>query len=306
MAVPRKHHYVPECYLINFTDTEKDSRIIQVFSKEKKTSFKTSVSNVGHIRDFYRLDASEGIDDEFGIETKMLAPMEGAAAPVLRKIIQEEKLPEDPVQLARLWTFIAFLAMRGPLSREHAAEVVDRTAKDWAQAFAAKGTPQDLKVLYDRMNTPERNRMNLEQLKDIANSKHYKFKTTQNYILSLTLDYARRLAPLLAKRDWCILVASSGQFITSDQPVLVHWSRRVRIKHGRGFGSESNELIVPLSPRICLSGTFEPGQKKAILSADSVSKLNAEISKSPCKFLFFRDKNFLQIKPNGRNHQLFE
>ena len=54
-AEPRRHHYVPQCWLAGFTETgENDGRLwVTDFSRQQQ--WPTTPANAGHIRDFYRL-----------------------------------------------------------------------------------------------------------------------------------------------------------------------------------------------------------------------------------------------------------
>src|ERR1035438_8058334 len=52
---PRRHHYVPQCWLAGFTDTgEKDGQL-WVTDLVRRKQWQASPNNAGHIRDFYRL-----------------------------------------------------------------------------------------------------------------------------------------------------------------------------------------------------------------------------------------------------------
>src|SRR5450755_3787132 len=54
-AEPRRHHYVPQCWLAGFTETgENDGRLwVTDFSRQRQ--WPATPANAGHIRDFYRL-----------------------------------------------------------------------------------------------------------------------------------------------------------------------------------------------------------------------------------------------------------
>ena len=65
-AEPRKHHYVPQCWLAGFTETgENDGRLwVTDFSRQRQ--WPTTPANTGQIRDFYRL--SDPAPDPVGVE----------------------------------------------------------------------------------------------------------------------------------------------------------------------------------------------------------------------------------------------
>src|ERR1017187_4944654 len=56
---PRRHHYVPQCWLAGFTDTgEKDGQL-WVTDLVRRKQWQASPNNAGHIRDFYRLSPEQ-------------------------------------------------------------------------------------------------------------------------------------------------------------------------------------------------------------------------------------------------------
>ena len=51
---PRKHHFVPSCWLSGFTDTADKNGTLWVTDLKKKKQWGSSPAKTGYIRDFYR------------------------------------------------------------------------------------------------------------------------------------------------------------------------------------------------------------------------------------------------------------
>ena len=123
---PRKHHFVPICWLTGFTETgEKDGRLwVTDFSRKKQ--WPSTPENAGHIRDFYRL--SDLAPDPIVVE-KFFGLLEDQVAPVLKNIDRERRLPDDG-ELDALLRFMAYQWVRVPRFRPFALQHFDRSARE--------------------------------------------------------------------------------------------------------------------------------------------------------------------------------
>ena len=65
----RNHHYIPECYLTNFTE---DGKGIWVYDKKNGKTFQQSISNIFFKKDFYRIN-EEDIPDNLKGEINPLS-----------------------------------------------------------------------------------------------------------------------------------------------------------------------------------------------------------------------------------------
>src|ERR1700690_1456266 len=89
-AEPRRHHYVPRCWLAGFTDTgEKDGQL-WVTDMVRRKQWQASPKTAGNIRDFYRL-SDEQFDPLFA--EKSFSKIEDIVAPILRSIDREQRSP---------------------------------------------------------------------------------------------------------------------------------------------------------------------------------------------------------------------
>src|ERR1035438_3708913 len=118
---PRRHHYVPQCWLAGFTDTgEKDGQL-WVTDLVRRKQWQASPNNAGHIRDFYRL-SDEQLDPV--MVEKAFANIEAEVAPILRILDREQRAP-GVKEFGALLPFIALQWARVPAFRpdEHTSEL---------------------------------------------------------------------------------------------------------------------------------------------------------------------------------------
>src|ERR1039457_1662379 len=87
---PRRHHYVPQCWLAGFTDTgEKDGQL-WVTGLVRRKQWQASPRKTGRIRAFSRLADKEL--DPVMVE-KAFANIEAEVAPILRILEREQRRP---------------------------------------------------------------------------------------------------------------------------------------------------------------------------------------------------------------------
>src|ERR1017187_9869445 len=139
---PRRHHYVPQCWLAGFTDTgEKDGQL-WVTDLVRRKQWQASPNNAGHIRDFYRL-SDEQLDPV--MVEKPFANIEAEHAPILRILDREQRAPDveefgallpfTALQCARVPGFPPiFLNVRDSVARETLGAEL-KSQKSWQRAW---------------------------------------------------------------------------------------------------------------------------------------------------------------------------
>lgn len=116
---PRRHHFVPRCWLAGFTDTgEQDGRMF-VTDLERRKQWGAVPGTAGFIRDFYRLEDERSSDPL--VAEKAFSQIESEVAPILRSIDREKREPYSE-ELEPLQYFIAVQWVRAPAFRPAGAE----------------------------------------------------------------------------------------------------------------------------------------------------------------------------------------
>jgi hypothetical protein len=104
-----KHHYVPRCYLKNFSFDKKENLVYAY--QRKKPVIKTSISNIAAKKNLYTfLDKTTG--KKTNIVEEMFGIVETAACSVIKKVVKTRELNLDEKEKGALAQFIAFLATR--------------------------------------------------------------------------------------------------------------------------------------------------------------------------------------------------
>jgi len=124
---PRRHHFVPQCWLAGFTGTgEKDGELC-VTDLTRRKQWTTNPNGIGFIRDFYRVSEEEF--DPVMVE-KALSGLEGGVAPLLRRIDGGE-WPLRSDEFSKLLYFIAIQLARVPSFRPMIFKVLDDVTRQY-------------------------------------------------------------------------------------------------------------------------------------------------------------------------------
>src|SRR5205807_2830981 len=124
-AEPRRHHFVPKCWLAGFTESGENDGRLWVTDLSRQKQWATTPENAGHIRDFYRL--SEPTPDPVVVE-KFFSELESQVAPIIKKLDRDLRVPNQD-ELDALLNFIAFQWVRVPRFRPYALQILDRLAR---------------------------------------------------------------------------------------------------------------------------------------------------------------------------------
>lgn len=110
---PKLHHYVPRFYLEHFCDARGK---LWVWDKVSRRVYQASPNGVAAQTNFYRVPELVGTDEDPLFLEKSLAALEGDAADVLRRCIEQLKRasPLDRIEMAEdeRWTLSSFLAVQ--------------------------------------------------------------------------------------------------------------------------------------------------------------------------------------------------
>jgi hypothetical protein len=294
-AAPRKHHYVPQFYLRGFVG-ERDQLFVTDRPSEK--SFRTPPKNVAAERDFNRVEI-EGMDP--GVVEKALAEFEGKVAPALERIKETKSLANKEDRDA-LMNLISALAIRNPRTRstindfigelvQKAMEIGLATEERWnsqvAQMKKAGVWDEGANVSYADM-------------KKMVEERRHKIEVAKEFNVAVELDQHDGLLQHLANRKWQLVVANegSGGFVTTDAPVCIQWADGG--DHGiysPGFRVAGTEVIIPLSTKLALRGTFEGEEDVVEGDIFTVGSINSIVISNCNKQVYAHDHSFHFMRP---------
>ena len=144
MTQPRKHHFLPQFYLRDFSQ---DQRSIFQIDKSTGKHYSCQIKDTAAIRDFHEIDA-DGVEDPHSLE-KLLAKIESELADQLRAFLKDGV--SNTTALHEVIGLLSMLRMRVPAVKEHIeqslASQVRATAKILEQAGELPKPPPGLEKI---------------------------------------------------------------------------------------------------------------------------------------------------------------
>lgn len=297
MLPPRRHHYLPKTHLKRFSKASRGKYFIWMVDLISQSSVCTNIENVAHIRDYYRLDPDANGRDEFEVEKSILGECESKAAPVIDRIVAEKTLPNNDSEREKLFNFLSFLAMRVPPIRSSLEEQAGMFAKEFLRKTVFEMSKERFSELSMQSGGGD---LELHEFVDFVNSDVYSIEMSIGEQVELMVTQARKLGPILASRNWGVLETSNNAFISSDCPVLLRWSNDHELSDlAPRFEFSETEVLIPLSPHVCLLGQIEKTPKNMKISQEVVADINSETVLAAGKYLFSNDLDFLWMTSHG-------
>jgi hypothetical protein len=270
---PRKHHFVPKCWLAGFTETGDKNGKLWVTDMARKRQWESSPAKTGYIRDFYRLPSPQA--DPVVVE-KTLSQIESDVAPILKSIDREQREPNEDelesllwfmaIQWGRVPSFRPFiLGVTDSIYREHVMKALV-TRDSWAAYLKEVGVAADEPGA------------DYEKMYEFVHSHQYSLSAENDWYVLQAFEAAEGIAPRLRARHWRTSFSPSGSFIASDNPVAMDGPK------GQMVGFEDAEIILyPLSRHVLLQGTLVPVRppfvnRKYIAHVNSFTMLNSDKS----------------------------
>jgi hypothetical protein len=271
-AEPRRHHYVPRCWLAGFTDTGNQDGKLFVTDFKRRNQWGAVPGTAGFIRDFYRLE-DERASDPVMVE-KALSQIEDAIAPILRDIDREVR-PPTVEEMEPLVYFMAIQWSRVPAFRPLVLGVLDKLSSE--QIAKELESPERWKRALEKAGmSPDDPGADYEGTKEFHEAKAYTLTAPTDWYVEKAFKAVESVLPGLQKRLWTTLVSPSGSFIAGDNPVILEGPRGVLV------GFENAELIgYTVSRHVALWGTLLPVRpplvnRKFIASVNTLALLRAE------------------------------
>jgi hypothetical protein len=269
MNQPRKHHYVPQLYLKNFTLEGGEKDRLWVFDQEKLTQWASTPEGAAHQRDFYRIEDDQ---DPMAVE-RWFAQFESESAPVLREIIESRNLPPTESRAFGYFiTFIALLIGRVPHIRETVSRFLDEVKRKMDFASREMGLEQDSFPNFD-----------------------------QTWHVDTILHNVTTLVPHLMLRKWSVWIVGdeAPDLVCSDNPVALAWKIPTPGPWPPGYGLPNTQITFPLNRRMMVVGSFEGQQDTCYLDAKDVATANS-CTRRNAERLFSAEEDFVWLMRDGK------
>jgi hypothetical protein len=246
-----RQHFIPQCYLKNFSENEK---FVFIYSKtNEKKGYAQSIAKTACKEYFYAIpekylnqEILANIDSNF-IEKKILADnIENFYSQLLNKI----------VKAASEWC----------VSKDR-KEIFNHNERD---LFAALIAIQYLRMpnIRDMYWNPQQKAQKVRnEIVDAFKKAHGDIDDSEAVALNRDDDYAPVLhseffldekliadiQDLLIKKNWRYRIATNGTVFTSDNPILLKPHLENQIAYYEGFAMKGVEIIFPISKNIILT-----------------------------------------------------
>lgn len=274
--IARLHHYVPQWYLAKFTDSGDKNGKFYVFDKKIRKTFRTSPRNVAAVRDYNRIELP-CVDPNI-IETG-LAEFENLAVRVLRSLSVTHILPTGE-DYSVLVNFLALLAARNPRYRRMLSDYYEVVIQKWLDYLLSKKKTWDRGIQELRKKGFDiSNNVTFESMSAFVKDNNFAVNIPNVYKLKNEFSAFESILPCLHHRTWSVLVPKDTGvfFIASDHPLILSWTNP-GIQFPLGFGLKKTEVLVPISKRCALVGTFEGDHSPHImLDKYYVAEMNRRI-----------------------------
>jgi|GEM_PF-1227151 len=265
----KRHHTVPKCYLENFTDDEGFVWILDT----KDNIFCIKPANILLENHFYSITLKNG--EKSLIVEDMLADIEGAYISVFLNKIKKE-LPLIDEDRATIAVFIAALFLRTKPHREGLRGMfknLQNTITDWQKQFALM-SDESKKAMEAIHSSEDGETISVEDVDE------YVENLNDHHSIN-TIDQLPHIAQIIFNMKWTIWKDPNGNFVTSDDPVVILRPEAIKKYGADAIGSRPGllfkdvELTVPLSKNMVLLATWEMDQSQySIISQELVKAIN--------------------------------
>lgn len=206
---PKKHHYLPQFYLKEFTDQYGK---LSIFDKETKKILSSqkpeNVAVTGHL--YTQIDESG--QNDFRLE-KALSEIENLASLITKELIAGKNIP--PAKRGFLVYFFALLYVRTPNSMRYIESVTEKTLRE-----LIKSNPMQ-KIYKNLPSTPSDEKTINEHMQYLSD--HMRIKFNEIETMKRSIQLAPNIAHKIINRNWLVLHIDNQKqsFITSDVPITM-------------------------------------------------------------------------------------
>lgn len=245
---PRRHHYVPRCWLSGFSQGGTNSGRLWVTDFARQKQWPSSPDNSGHIRDLYRL--SEPTLDPVAVE-KFFGDLETEKAPLLKKLDAERRGPDDS-ELDSVLEFMAYQVVRVPSFRKIVLDITERSTSQVLAKFLH--CPDTWTAALEERNIdPTVPAASYEEAMQIFESGDWNVAKRTDWFILWALREVSHIHGRLRERYWHTSISPKGRLIASDTPVVLDGERDQLI------GFRNAELIFyPVSRHVLIVGSKAP------------------------------------------------
>jgi hypothetical protein len=294
MGNPKRHHYVPESYLLGFTKERTEKGVLFVYDIEKQ-EIRPQLPKDTCVQGYYNaVELADG-SRSFELESA-LATIEGRAVPVIQKIDTGEAL--SPQERDTLSIYIALQKRRVPDFESDVGQMTEKTMKAMLGiAFESEERAKQMLEEYEKDTGAPLGLSAKEMMEFIAKDK-YRIETGRNESLRVMMNLAEGVAKRFMGMDWMFLHSPPGSaFVTSDNPFHIIPPSNLEempIWMSYGYATLGAKKLIPLSMSVGLV-MGDPGDRiqHAAATKEIVRTFNLGIASDAYRFLIGHEENLV-------------
>jgi hypothetical protein len=290
MSSSKLHHYVPRFYLRGFHDRE-HPRSTWVYEKGTALPRLQGIANTAAETYYYTINTPAGERRSF-LESKYLAPIEAAAAPIVEQLRTEPRPIVTPEQVEPLASFLTALFARSPLAR--------RAAEKFFLGLATAQTKRHFRsdrAIDEFLETHPDIPLSADEVRrlvaGIDDPSRWRLGLKRDLAVALQFAHVARFYPYLRDKTMSVLEgAGDPEFLTCDSPLSVFTlSRRGRALVGVGIGQPNAEVVLPLCPTRALRLAYRQQPVRQRVSVAVVRDINRRIIYQAQRYVYASRKS---------------
>jgi hypothetical protein len=287
----KRHHYLPQFYQDNFTDSQGYLWIYDRNDCEYRRQQPINTAVIGH---YYRFEKPNG-EFENGIED-YLSAVEGLSRPVIDKLLRKERITIEEKKIITF--FIALSRVRVPRFEK----VIHISRRNLIRDLLSESlsNEKDAKEVINGYEGEMGEKLDLEpkELLNAFSTGSISVTERREIVLDAMYPAAISISKRIYKMTWFALFPPKDcSFITSDNPfVVVKSPTTVNINiDEKDLFPDGTKIFFPLHSNACLAlenlpvgNKFFNISKKAVREINIVSAMNSE------RFIISRDELLLR------------
>lgn len=239
---PKRHHYIPQFFLKNFSENEEN---LWVFDRVKKEYRNQGTKKIASENKFYTY-ISKGKEENL---EGVFSQIEGLAKPIIDKIANKEKI--TPQEKADLSMFLATLRVRIPDFKKWTEEGSEKVYKKRNKiVFSNRDYVENLIKKSGKIPTKKE----VDDLISFATDENrYDIKFPPNHWIATMLRLSLDVADLFIDSNWEIYHFNKKYaLITSDNPVVLVPPKNPHPFYGYGLATIGTGKVISLTSSVCL------------------------------------------------------
>lgn len=277
--MPQRSHYVPKFYLENFVASGENT--LWVFDKKTKDLRSQLPKDTAVIKDYYLTSEEKKSGKDSKVET-LLSLTENLAYDVIKKWLNKPRSLENS-DINKILPFIASLHSRVPREIEITRKMSQIALDQFIEEIKEQSKDLDkIKNDYNKFckDTGNPHNMSIDQFiessKDPTLGGKFEILPTEDFVKGNSFSKMGTIAEHFSKMNWSLLVAKDEDcFVTCDCPLNIFClNERGMAIFGGGIGLRNVEIVLPLSPKVCLRIDKRNKSHVAIPSSGYVEEIN--------------------------------